>query len=688
MAQDMIAFQASAVPAHIRANPHGVQLNANAQQGVRLTFPVVSIEGRVWSVTHRGVETVIKSSEGTDHHGKPLPEAPVRALNVVIVGISPAISKAWYAKAFQPGVKVPLPDCFSTDGETPDAASPNRQSELCSTCPKNQFESAISDDGTKGKGKACRDGRKIAVVPAGDIANSIYGGPMMLRLPVMSIPNLAKYCGQLSIAGIDVTQVVTSMSFNMDVRYPEVIFTALGFIQNPIDYDDVCDWARSDIVKRMIDDASTTDGHLIDREPTREMFQPRAEPVDEHAVLIGNATDRLNHEPDPERWIVVLDDCAKACMSTADLEALFDIDSVKDARAKAPKRFQNKIMKILDTAVARLSPPSPDDDPANDGIPEDRWEAEKADAASEADTSPATTSAKKENPHLEFSAWLVDGEGDPIADQDGVIEQYIDPVQFALAYRDALVTMFPADIDLFRRANHDALVQAQIASSQVAAILASPAPEPIVPTEKAPWTAAFIDIPNPAKLTRQTMDDYNARLAEALQGADTEEAVQKVAEINQATYGAFPPKQRLAAKALVDDRFRAVLPTAPKGVTMTVQDIEKGLIQDLEDFDGWQDIDTWLGFAKVQTELHTIGDPGTRRVQAAAMLKKAELMKDAMLRDIQAFKSLAERTAYAAVPANIQAGEFLKAYAPAMLDSVIKASQAKKAELTAAGVAI
>ena len=224
MAQDMILLQPGAMPAHIANNPPPVSLNANAQQGVRLTFPVVSIEGRVWSVTLRGVETVIKASEGTDYNGKPLPEAPVRSLNVIIVGISPTISKVWYAKAFQPGQKAVLPDCFSINGETPDPTSPLRQSELCSTCPKNQFESAVSDDGTQGKGKACRDSRKIAVVPAGDIQNAIFGGPMMLRLPVMSLPNLAKYCGQLNIAGVDVTQVVTAMSFNMTVKYPEVVF--------------------------------------------------------------------------------------------------------------------------------------------------------------------------------------------------------------------------------------------------------------------------------------------------------------------------------------------------------------------------------------------------------------------------------------------------------------------------------
>lgn len=619
MAQNMILFQPNSVPAHIAANAPVVGLNANAQQGVRLAFPVVSIEGRIWSVMHRGIETVIKASEGTDHQGKPLPEAPVRSLNVVVVGISPVISKAFYLKAFQPGVKVVSPDCFSTNGESPDPASPHRQSELCATCPKNQFESAISDDGTKGRGKACRDGRKIAIVPAGDIQNAIFGGPMMLRLPVMSIPNLAKYCGQLTIAGYDITQVVTSMSFNMDVRYPEVVFQAVGFIQSEADYFDACDWAKSDVVRQMLDEAPTFENTGVSPiEPTREQFDAPVTPKSK----IDHFRDLLTNTPDPDNWMATLTDCVHRCDSMSEVMEIRQIESVAEAGKKAPLKFRRAMTALWDEASARFAPAPVAQEVADDaGTPP----AQPKDAVA---------------PPAAFAEWLIDGEGDTIPlDEDGTVEQFTDPVAFARAFMDARANMFPGDVGLFEKANHDALRRAMIASTDVAAILAPKPAQPPPAASQAPAEPTLpLDMPEdaaivarPVKPTKAEFDRFHREFEAVLANAVTPDQIHHARDVNEATYNAFPPRNRTAALALIEAREKAISPPPPRNaMPSTLAGLADSMLADIASFETSADVRQWHAFDKVKAELARLRAEDValyEKVQGAANSRLTLLVK-------------------------------------------------------------
>jgi hypothetical protein len=193
--------------------------NSAAQAGVQASFAVIGYKGRVWSTKYRGETEILKGDNG----------APVPYLDVVVVGVSEHVSKQFYADQYVEGSDA-APDCFSLDGITPDASAPKKQCASCAMCPNNQWGSRMTNNGKKGK--ACQDARRIAVVPYGDLENETYGGPMMLRIPPMSLNNLASYAGMLERNGAGMEYVATRLGFEYDVAYPQITFNAVGWLSD------------------------------------------------------------------------------------------------------------------------------------------------------------------------------------------------------------------------------------------------------------------------------------------------------------------------------------------------------------------------------------------------------------------------------------------------------------------------
>ena len=239
------------VPAHI-AQSQSLNLNAAAHANLAASFAVVGYKGRIWRLRYRGDDEVLQTSAGTGHDGRPLPRTPVQTLAVVVVGMASAVSKAFYEKRYAEGDDG-APDCFSINGVAPDAASPHQQSASCAACQWNKFGSRVTENGKKAK--ACPDYRRLALVPAGDESNDAFGGPMLLRIPPMSLLNLDRYCRQLETVGADISQVITALGFNLDVAYPEITFSAEGWVSDPQAYATVLDHAKSDLVHRMLEEA-------------------------------------------------------------------------------------------------------------------------------------------------------------------------------------------------------------------------------------------------------------------------------------------------------------------------------------------------------------------------------------------------------------------------------------------------
>ena len=97
----------------------------------------------------------------------------------------------------------------------PSANAPNKQADNCQVCPNNQF-------GSKGKGKACSNGRLLAVLPPDADADT----PMWLLAP--SATAIKGFDGY--VAGVARTfqsmpfGVVTTVSFNPNETYAQMQF--------------------------------------------------------------------------------------------------------------------------------------------------------------------------------------------------------------------------------------------------------------------------------------------------------------------------------------------------------------------------------------------------------------------------------------------------------------------------------
>lgn len=192
-------------------------LNDAAQANVQSSFAIVSYKGKVWKLKWRGEEVELKDDRGL----------PQQALDVVVVGVAPGISKQFYDKGFVEGDSA-APDCFSVNGVSPDPSAPKKQCATCAACPKNAWGSKITEAGTKAK--ACQDSRRIAVVPDGDLENEGFGGPVMMRMPPTTLANFAQYGAMLSKRGAGMEYVVTRMTFDTSVAYPKITFAPIRWL--------------------------------------------------------------------------------------------------------------------------------------------------------------------------------------------------------------------------------------------------------------------------------------------------------------------------------------------------------------------------------------------------------------------------------------------------------------------------
>jgi hypothetical protein len=186
--------------------------NDELSSGIQGGFSVVSIRGKAWRIKYQGEERVLMRDDG---------DGPRSSMEVVLIKASNNIAKIFYEHGYEEGSSSP-PDCWSTDGQKPDAAAPKKQCATCAGCPHNAFGSAPN-----GKGKACQDSKRVAIVPAANVDNDVFGGPMLLRVPPASLKELRSYADKLNALGYDYWTVVTRLSLDVDTEYPRIIFNAV-----------------------------------------------------------------------------------------------------------------------------------------------------------------------------------------------------------------------------------------------------------------------------------------------------------------------------------------------------------------------------------------------------------------------------------------------------------------------------
>lgn len=254
-------------------------------------FAVVSIRGSKWRIKSGGEETVVTNDEGD----------PMPTLEVVMIKASPALSKIYYAKSYEEG-DAEAPDCYSTDGVKPSADAPNKQSDSCATCPHAVWGSKITPAGKKAK--ACQDSRRIAVVPAGDVENELYGGPMLLRVPAASLADLATFGKQLKAKGYPYNTIATKLGFDPNASYPKLTFKAL----RPLSEDElgtIAQHLQSDRLHQVLADdefaAPAAPAAAPKKEETKTVDVDFEEPAPEAKAKPAKKAAAKKAEPAPEK---------------------------------------------------------------------------------------------------------------------------------------------------------------------------------------------------------------------------------------------------------------------------------------------------------------------------------------------------------------------------------------------------
>lgn len=203
--------QVANVPAHIAARIAARQqagakpsIISSVIKGDGFAYPKISIRAARYRLVEDGVETPVGTT-----------------LDVIIVGTNPNVSKVFYAKAFD-GSDGVRPDCFSNDGQKPDASVEAPVCESCLTCPHNVLGSKMLPSGAKSK--MCSDQRHLAVVPAAD-PTKVYA----LTVPISGFKALREYYKELQNWGIDAHEVVTELGFDDKANFPKITFTRKGY---------------------------------------------------------------------------------------------------------------------------------------------------------------------------------------------------------------------------------------------------------------------------------------------------------------------------------------------------------------------------------------------------------------------------------------------------------------------------
>ena len=255
----------------------------------------ISIKGGVWRLMINGKEV----AQNEDRH-----------MNVVIVAASPKVSRTFYANQYQEGGEVTAPDCWSADGEVPDAKAASPQSKRCTDCPQN-----VQGSG-QGNSRACRYSQRLAVVLANDVAGDVF----QLTLPATSIFGegaagkwpLQAYAKMLGGKGIPITAVVTEMRFDTGSATPKINFKPVSFLDAP-QHQKAIDQGSTEAARRAITmTVAETDGAkpkaIAAPKPTAEPVVETVEEVAEPVKRSSKKTEEPAAKPDLSKILAEWDD--------------------------------------------------------------------------------------------------------------------------------------------------------------------------------------------------------------------------------------------------------------------------------------------------------------------------------------------------------------------------------------------
>lgn len=262
--------------------------------------------------------------------------------NAIIVSMLPKVSRTFYAGKYDPDAKPTLPDCWSNNGDVPEAKSPNRQAANCASCKNN-----IDGSGENGKGKACRFQRRVALLLEGDVSGDTY----QFNIPAKSLFGkgngithpFESYVRFLAANEESVDYVVTNIAYNLDADTMQLQFTPVRQITDA-EYELVVAAQSDPATQRLV--------QLTVSEADGATSKPKAQ-----AVMIEQQVEDEEEDEEPPMKV------AKPAKKAAWLE---DEDEEEDDEPKvAPsKRTANKVdvTKSADDLASALDTWADEDD--------------------------------------------------------------------------------------------------------------------------------------------------------------------------------------------------------------------------------------------------------------------------------------------------------------------------------------
>ena len=210
------------------ANAKGV--NDDLMAGVAVSFPILSIASKQWTVRWKGEDRVITL---------PPPHEDIAApyVDVVILNTQKDLSRVYYKSLYAGGHE--RPDCWSSNGVKPDDSVVTPVNPVCGSCPMSAWGSGATPIAPKAQ--ACAQRRRTVVIPyQNDLSNEAEGGPMLLSVPPSSLGNQRKYGADLKemvlpdgTKDIPYYAVISRLSFEKNdakgqpIKFPRIKFDCL-----------------------------------------------------------------------------------------------------------------------------------------------------------------------------------------------------------------------------------------------------------------------------------------------------------------------------------------------------------------------------------------------------------------------------------------------------------------------------
>ena len=311
-------FNPSNVPAFARNHELSETAKALTGGGVGTSSKRISIKGGVFRLLAGGKEIAAIDE---------------RFLDVIIVKAAPKVSRIFYAKSYD-GDNITGPDCWSNDGERPDASAENKQASTCMSCPQN-----IAGSG-QGNSRACRYQQRLAVV----LENNIEGDVLQLTLPATSVFGkedgdkrpLQAFARNLAMQNppISPEMIVTRMKFDTKAEAPKLHFAPNRWL-TPEEFEIVKAQGESDEAKRaVVMTVAASDG-----------VKPAPAPL---AIPGKRPMGELTKEEDAPAYEPIAAKAAKAKAKPAPVEAEEEAEPEVRKEAAKPSAVPAKKGKLAD----------------------------------------------------------------------------------------------------------------------------------------------------------------------------------------------------------------------------------------------------------------------------------------------------------------------------------------------------